>query len=135
MSKDNGFANDEVVQIVHLDKSPDGEKYYLDVAVCIRSLGLPASLKERFGHYRVRLCHRLDPEFDELLFVFANAVVMDNAERERRFQHLLETKGIPLLDRLMSPDGMRDCYWSPFDRNVAVLRSASMLLFGTESSP
>lgn len=127
--------NDEIIQIVHLDKAPFGEKYYLDVGMFIRSLGLPDSLKERFAHYRVRLDHRVDKEFDELLFMFANIDVMDDGQRETRFSRLLEEKGVPILDMTMTTDGLIECYWKVYLSNAAVVRQASMLLFGSESMP
>lgn len=126
---------DEVTQVVCLDKSPDGDEYYLEVGVFIHLLGSPPSMLMRYAPYRARLCGRLNNEYDELLFVYLNRDVITDAERERRFRDLLESDTAPLLDCLTSIAGLRECYWHPFNRNVAVFRTASPLLFGTDIAP
>ena len=82
---------DEVTQVVCLDKSPDGDEYYLEVGVFIHLLGSPPSMLMRYAPYRARLCGRLNNEYDELLFVYLNRDVITDAERERRFRDLLES--------------------------------------------
>ena len=125
---------EEVVQLVNLQCEP-GDQYFLNASCWICKLGLPASLKERYGHYRFRINWRVDPRFDELLNVFANQDSIRDEERETRCRELLQEKAIPLLDRLTSVEQLRNAYLAKLVRNVAIVREASLYLFGCAPPP
>lgn len=97
------------VLVINPQKSQYGEQYYLNLGVFFHLLGTQSTPKERQCHLRTRLTELVEPEDQMRVKQLLDFEKPQLAEDRRRLElaALLETKGIPFLERCGTLDGAR----------------------------
>jgi len=113
----------ETVQVLNIQKSPDGERIYVNLGVYLKALGTEITPPERRCHIQERLEYVADPaRWNEI----AGAVA--DAEPTPALIAAVLEDGCAWLNRLSTLAGIRDYIATDASRNTLVVASVRKLL-------
>ena len=104
------FADDEVVQLVNLQKSQWGNQYYINFAIWLKALGQPPKdLKEHQCHMRLRVSGLVE---DDALLKQALDLEnqLDDRTRSEALKSILCGTLMPFALACRTVDGLREVY-------------------------
>ena len=121
---------DDAILVANLQKSDDGDQYYVNLAVWLKALGEVAFPKEYQCHIRMR-AWRLEPEqrkyLEGELFNLENPEISDATRREL-VRSFLETKAIPFLRSCSTLRGLKQLYRENRLKGAAIMVRAQQIL-------
>jgi len=100
-------TTDEVITVVELQKLQYGLRYFVDLALWLRSIGEATAPKEQVCHVRTRLEGLVGNEESQLEALLDLDVPMPDSERAEKLTSFLEAHMGPALEAVASLDSLR----------------------------